>query len=189
MNIVAAIQYWVVLISRFIEEFGTREDYSKKWETKSFKECCDVLYGFPFNSDLFNEEGNGMPLIRIRDINSGFSGTYTTEEADNQYVIENGNLLVSMDGDFCAKVWNSGTALLNQRTCKMNGKPGMIDDTFLLHYLAPELDEIHRSTSATTVKHLSAKEINKLIVPVPPIEKQKEFAKFAKQVDKSKVIT
>ena len=155
---------------------------------KSFNECCNVLYGFPFDSNFFNEDGSGTPLIRVRDINSGFSGTYTTEVADDQYIINDGDLLVSMDGDFCAKVWNFGIALLNQRTCKMNGKSDVINDTFLLYYLIPELEEIHRNTSATTVKHLSAKEINKLKVPIPPIDQQKLFEEFVKHADKSKIL-
>ena len=172
--------------SRFIEMFGTRVDYSEKWDLMPFNDCCDVLYGFPFNSDLFNEDEDGVPLIRIRDINSGFSGTYTTEKVDEQYIIENGALLVGMDGDFCAKMWDSGKALLNQRTCKMSGKNGIIDDIFLLHYINPELENIQRNTSSTTVKHLSAREINKLKIPVPPFELQNKFATFVQQVDKSK---
>ena len=172
--------------SRFIEMFGTRESYSDKWEMKPFTSCCDVLYGFPFNSEMFNENSEGMPLIRIRDINTGFSNTYTTEKVDSIYEVHNGDILVGMDGDFCAKQWTSGTALLNQRTCKMKGKEGTVNDQFMLHYLEPELLQIHRNTASTTVKHLSAKEINKMKMPLPPLDLQEEFSTFVKQVDKSK---
>lgn len=176
----------LLIKSRFIEMFGTRESYSDKWEMKPFISCCDVLYGYPFNSDLFNEISEGMPLIRIRDINSGFSNTYTTENVDPIYEIHNGDVLVGMDGDFYAKKWMSGTALLNQRTCRMNGKSGIVNDAFMLHYLNPELLHIHRITSSTTVKHLSAKEINKMKIPLPPLTLQEKFAEFVEQVDKSK---
>ena len=172
--------------SRFIEMFGRREDYSRMWTMKSFNDCCQVMYGYPFDSTFFNEDGNGTRLIRIRDINTGPSETYTTECVDKQYLVKNGDLLVSMDGDFRAILWNSGSALLNQRTCKMSGRTGMINDFFLLHYLRSELDIIHSKTSATTVKHLSAKEINKFSVPMPPLTMQNQFADFVKQVDKSK---
>jgi type I restriction enzyme S subunit len=184
-----AEKYDMLVKSRFIEMFGSRDTYSVKWQTCAFTDCCNVLYGFPFNSKLFNENGEGMPLIRIRDINSGLSGTYTTEKVSTEYEMKNGDLLVSMDGDFCAKIWNSGTALLNQRTCKMKGNKNIIDNIFLLNYLIPELEHIQGRTSATTVKHLSAKEINKMKIPIPSIELQNKFAEFVKQVDKSKYIT
>ncbi len=168
--------------------FGTREMYSDKWEMKPFTSCCDVLYGYPFNSELFNEDSEGMPLVRIRDINSGFSNTYTTEVVDPIYEIHDGDILVGMDGDFCAKIWKSGTALLNQRTCRMKGKRGVVNDLFMLCYLNPELQHIHRKTASTTVKHLSAKEINKMKMPLPPLELQEEFTSFVEQVDKSRFI-
>ena len=93
-----------------------------------------------------------------------------------------------MDGDFCAKQWTSGTALLNQRTCKMKGIEGIVNDQFMLHYLEPELLQIHRNTASTTVKHLSAKEINKMKMPLPPLDLQEEFSAFVEQVDKSKFV-
>lgn len=173
--------------SRFIEMFGDRETYAKKWKMKPFTSCCNILYGYPFKSYLFNEDGNGMPLIRIRDINSGFSNTYTTEQVDSIYAVKDGDILVSMDGDFSAKKWKSGTALLNQRTCKIKGKCGIIEDLFMLKYLQSELSHIHSKTASTTVKHLSAKEINKMAIPVPPLNLQKQFADFVKQVNKSKI--
>ncbi|WP_400256879.1 restriction endonuclease subunit S [Methanomethylophilus alvi] len=179
-------KYDLLVKSRFIEMFGTRNEYAKKWQMKPFTACCDVLYGYPFNSQLFNDNGEGMPLIRVRDINTAFSNTYTTENVSPIYQVHDGDILVGMDGDFYAKIWSSGTALLNQRTCKMKGRRDVVNDLFMLHYLNPELLEIHRNTASTTVKHLSAKEINKMQMPLPPIELQEQFVAFVKQVDKSK---
>lgn len=126
-SVEAVDEYFDMLIkSRFIEMFGLREEYASKWQMESFIYCCDVLYGFPFNSDLFNDEKNGMPIIRIRDINAGFSNTYTTEKVDSIYQIRNGDVLVGMDGDFNARIWKSDVALLNQRTCKIKGKENVI---------------------------------------------------------------
>ena len=176
----------ILVKSRFIEMFGTRNEYAKKWQMKPFTACCDVLYGYPFNSQLFNDNGEGMPLIRVRDINTAFSNTYTTENVSPIYQVHDGDILVGMDGDSYAKIWSSGTALLNQRTCKMKGRRDVVNDLFMLHYLNPELLEIHRNTASTTVKHLSAKEINKMQMPLPPIELQEQFVAFVKQVDKSK---
>ena len=176
----------VLIKSRFIEMFGVREHYSSNWTMCGFDTCCNVIYGHPFDSSLFNETGEGTPLIRIRDINTGFSNTYTTEEVDSQYNVEDGDLLVGMDGDFNAIIWNHGPALLNQRVCKINAKQGVMNPVYLLYCLNPELQQIHSKTSSTTVKHLSAKEIKKIQFPIPSMELQNQFADFVKQVDKSK---
>ena len=37
-------------------------------EWKKLGEVSNILYGYPFESSLFTEDSNHMPLIRIRDI-------------------------------------------------------------------------------------------------------------------------
>ena len=36
---------------------------------------ADVLYGFPCDASLFNTDGMGMPLARIRDVLAGKTDT------------------------------------------------------------------------------------------------------------------
>ena len=38
------------------------------WEVKNIFKCCKVQYGFPFSTNYFNKDANGIPVIRIRDI-------------------------------------------------------------------------------------------------------------------------
>ncbi|TRO23584.1 hypothetical protein EQ826_05570 [Ectopseudomonas mendocina] len=39
-------------------------------------DICDVFNGCAFKAALFNNEGLGLPIIRIRDLNTCFSQTY-----------------------------------------------------------------------------------------------------------------
>jgi type I restriction enzyme S subunit len=64
------------------------------WEVKNLFEAAKVTYGFPFKSKLFTQEPLGKPVIRIRDINSQSSKTFTPEEPDDKYLLKNGDLLV-----------------------------------------------------------------------------------------------
>ena len=77
-------------------------------------ECADILYGFPFDSKLFNSDGVGTPLIRIRDINSGFSDTFTSENTDEKYMVKRGDCVLGMDGNFDIVKWNNVEGYLNQ---------------------------------------------------------------------------
>lgn len=49
------------------------------WVTKKLGEVCEIIYGYPFDSKLFNNHQKGVPVIRIRDVVRGYSKTYTTE--------------------------------------------------------------------------------------------------------------
>lgn len=77
-------------------------------------EACTIRYGYAFDSAKFSS-GEGMPLIRIRDVSRGYTETYTTESFKDEYVIHNGEMLIGMDGEFNISKWNGGDALLNQR--------------------------------------------------------------------------
>ena len=172
--------------SRFIEMFGKPKAYRQDISSVPLSSVVSITNGYAFNAELFTDNCSLMPLVRIRDIVRGFTETYTGEQCDDKYIIHNGDLLVGMDGDFCVNKWKSGDALLNQRVCKLKGKEGMIDDTYLLFFLTPELKAIQDKTLGTTVKHLSSKTIGDLSLPMPNYAVQEQFSAIVKQADKSK---
>ena len=137
-------------------------------------EVCDVQYGYPFDSKLFSES-DGMPLIRIRDVVRGYSETFTTEDYKPEYVVHKGDILIGMDGEFNNAKWGDIPALLNQRVCRIFPKE-TVDSDYIFHALPKALKEIENRTAFVTVKHLSAKEINKITIPVPSLEKQRQIA-------------
>ena len=181
--------------SRFIEMFGD----SSHWNELSMEhigdkraklgEMCDVLNGYAFDSKLFNSESKGMPLIRIRDIKRGATSTYTTEDYSNQYLINNGDLLIGMDGEFNVARWKAKSALLNQRVCRIRPQSLNLTDAYLEHLLPKILKSIEARTSFVTVKHLSSKTLKAIEIPLPPLALQQEFAAFVAQVDKLRFAT
>ena len=93
-------------------------------------DAVDVLNGYAFDSSLFNSEGRGLPVARIRDVLQGASQTYTPEDCPSTYIIDSGDLLIGMDGEFNIEFWQGGRALLNQRVCRVTGKIGVVDNLY-----------------------------------------------------------
>ena len=147
------------------------------WEYKKLGEVCDVQNGFAFNSKLFGSEPIGMPLIRIRDIKRGFSETYTSESCGEEFIVSNGDCLIGMDGDFNVGIWKGGTALLNQRVCKLIPSD-KVSLKFLYYYIPERLNEINSKTVFTTVKHLSSKQIKEIGVPDISLSEQKRIVSY-----------
>ena len=119
-------------------------------------DICEVQYGYAFDSKLFNDN-EGLPVIRIRDVVRGYSETKTTEKCPDSYIINNGDILIGMDGEFNIARWKGGKALLNQRVCKLI--PKYVNADYVLYYMPIALKAIEEKTPFVTVKHLSAKEI------------------------------
>lgn len=139
----------------------------------------NVQYGFAFDSKLFTDDEQYIPLIRIRDVVPAKPSTYYSGEYCSDYIIRKGDMLVGMDGNFNMEKWNDRDGLLNQRVCKIYAKDeSLLLDGFLYHYLRPLFKKIENSIQGSTVKHLSAKVINHIEIPLPPIEVQTEIVRI-----------
>ena len=113
----------------------------------------------------------------------GFSETFYSGEYPEEYVIHKGDLIVGMDGEFNIARWKSIDALLNQRVCKLKAKEGT-NEEYLRFALVKALKTIEDKTAFVTVKHLSAKELNKLELDMPGIEEQNVRAESMAKLEK-----
>lgn len=141
---------------------------------KLLPEVCTIQYGFPFDSAKFSDS-EGVPLIRIRDVVRGYSETFTMEEYKDEFLVHESDLLVGMDGEFNIAKWGKTPALLNQRVCRLMPKTN-IDKGYLFYFMPTALKKIEEKTPFVTVKHLSAKELNKIEIPILPVDEQKKIA-------------
>lgn len=143
----------------------------------------EILSGFAFKSDRFNDEGRGLPLVRIRDVKPARSQTYFDGDYDARFVLSDGDLLVGMDGEFNCARWAGGPALLNQRVCRVRSASQQLDEQYLFWFLPKALKDIEDRSNFVTVKHLSAKQINEIEIPLPPLDEQKRIAAILDQAD------
>ncbi len=144
------------------------------WEYIALSSVCKVQNGFAFNSKLFNDSNKGLPLIRIRDIKRGFSMTYTDETCSNDFFVEDGDLLIGMDGDFNIGEWKGGHALLNQRVCKLIPSEKVLAK-FIFYFIPEALQRINDNTAFSTVKHLSSKQVNAISLPKLDLPEQQSI--------------
>ncbi len=141
------------------------------WERVPLADVAFILNGAPFDSALFSAT-EGMPLVRIRDVLAGETATYYTGPYEDIYLVQHGDLLVGMDGDFNSGYWGPKPALLNQRVCKISPAEPFYDKRLLALALPGYLAAINANTPSVTVKHLSSKTIGEIGLPLPPRAEQ-----------------
>lgn len=146
------------------------------WKWVEMDHLVFMLTGFPFDSKKFSTDSFGRkPLIRIRNIVSGKTTTFTDEPCPNEYIIHKGDILIGMDGDFNVAKWKSENALLNQRVCYIRSASEALLNDFLFYYLAEPLKKINAVTPSVTVKHLSTKTLKKTSIPLAPLAEQQRI--------------
>lgn len=133
-------------------------------ELAGYTTALEVLMGAAFKGDKFSEPGVGRPLLRIRDLKTFASQTWTTEERRDETVIRPGDIVVGMDAEFRATLWQGDDSMLNQRVCSFRGK-GDVGRAFVLAALEPELAFQEKAKTGTTVIHLNKSDIENFVVP------------------------
>lgn len=146
----------------------------KGWRVGSVYEIADVRYGAPFASSKFNVKGVGLPLVRIRDLRDERPGVWTPEVHPKGYLIQPGDIIVGMDGEFRAYLWGGEPAWMNQRTCAFHPKQPHCA-AFVHNAIAPHLAHVEATEVATTVIHLGKCDIDNFRVIVPPEEVARRF--------------
>ncbi len=148
------------------------------WSNRSVYEFADVIYGAPFSSKQFNTEDEGVPLIRIRDLVSHEPGVSTVQVHKKGHMIEAGDIIVGMDGEFRLQIWKGPSAWLNQRVCHFEPKVG-VPKAYLAEALKEPLAFFERGKVGTTVIHLGKSDIDTFNLICPGERLLEAFAKVA----------
>jgi type I restriction enzyme, S subunit len=141
------------------------------WERVPLGCVAAVQNGAAFKSSRFGT-AKGIPLIRIRDLGRTSTTCLYDGPYDPVFLVQPGDLLVGMDGEFRVARWTGRPGLLNQRVCRVVVRPEYYDGRFLELILQGYLDAIHKSTSSQTVTHLSSRTIESIPLPLPPLAEQ-----------------
>ena len=136
------------------------------WEKKRLIDLVDVQYGYAFDGQLFNSNGEGMPILRIRNIPDGTTSDYTTEETSESFIVHNGDIVVGMDGIFHINSWSGGDAYLVQRACSFRPKEECTRG-FIFQAIQEPIKFFEKTLVGATVAHLGKKHIDSIELIVP----------------------
>ena len=160
--------------ARFVEMFGDVVLNTKKWENYTWDNVLTIKNG-KNQKDVENPKGI-YPIC-----GSGGIMNYADD-----YITESNSVIIGRKGNINnpilmrEKLWNVDTAFgLEPNTTVLN-----VDYLFMFC----NFFDFEILNKAVTIPSLTKADLLKIIIPIPPIELQNQFAEFVKQVDKSKVV-
>ena len=178
--------------ARFVELFGGCKNMV------SMAELCSIITDGTHQPPHFQDEG--IPFIFVSNLANNavtydaekFISEETYAELYKRTPIEIGDLLLSTVGSYGhpAVVIEDRKFLFQRHIAYLKPKHDLIN-SFYLHsaLLSPDGQrQIEEKVKGIAQKTLNLSEIRKIMIPVPNIEEQNEFADFVRQIDKSKVV-
>ncbi|AUN18022.1 hypothetical protein B2H91_05490 [Clostridium botulinum] len=139
------------------------DEIPEKWEKINLYDISEVKMGYAFKSNDFNEEELGTPAIRIRDIPNQTTKTYTTQKADEDYIVKRGDILIGMDGAFYNDVWGGEEGYLVQRVCRLRANDPKYHG-YLWQAIKEPINYYEKTIIGATVAHLGAKHLKEIYI-------------------------
>ena len=145
-----------------------KREIPEGWKVLPLFDAVSVQYGFPFATEQFTEEETSVPIVRIRDILEGTTSAFSLEKADEKYHLNEGDVLVGMDGNFHMNFWHDNIAYLNQRCVRLRPhSDSTISSIQILHSIKPYIKAKEQNAKGSTVGHLSEKDLKGLFLVKP----------------------
>ncbi len=190
--------------SRFIELFGDLADPNCQWKKEKIVDVCrnpdDIKCG-PFGTQLSKDEyyTSGVAVWEIPQINSGFTTQpihFLTVEKANQleaYSLRSGDIAMSRKGNVgrCAvfpETMEDG--IIHSDVLRIRINNDLVLPVFLmhqLHYSGAVQHQIELVSSGAIMAGINVTKLKQIVVHIPPMELQQQFAAFVAEVDKSKL--
>ena len=154
------------------------------WPQKKLGEIVDFFSGYAWKAAKFSDDVTGIPIIRIQNVDavrqSDFA--YWIEHYDPRFLIDEGDILLTLSGSFRVEVWPGPKALLNQRIVKVTPKK-QVNKDWLLFALRNALAEIEGMGRHALVNNVALSDLRDLVIALPPLEEQKRIAAILDQGD------
>ena len=189
--------------SRFIELFGDLAFNPMTWKRTTLVDVCadkgDIKCG-PFGTQLGKHEytKEGVPLWGIPQINAAFAipptDFITNEKAEQltTYSIISGDIAMSRKGNVgrCAIYpENFPKGIIHSDVLRIRVNHRICNSLFLMHQLhfSPAIEpQIAAVSSGAVMAGINVTKLKSIMVHIPPLALQNEFAAFVEQADKSK---
>ena len=155
--------------ARFVEMFGDDEYIAKSWN-----EVLNIVNG---RNQKAIENPDGKYLI------CGSGGIMGRAD---RYLIDGDSVIIGRKGNINKPI------LMRERYWNVDTAFGLVPDNTninveYLYYFCSQYN-FEKLNKAVTIPSLTKKDLLKIQMPIPPIEKQQKFADFVHQVDKSKFV-
>ena len=182
-----------IVKARFVELFGDQKTNPFGWEQCTIGKCCTLKSGTSLPSEVENE-GGPIPYIKVGDMNYPgneryitTSSRYVSEATAGKGLFEVGSILFPKRGGAIGTNKKRMTKLPVCADLNVMGvsSKGRLRPEYLLAYF--DMIDLGALSDGSSVPQINNKNIAPLVICIPPLELQDQFAAFVKQTDKSKL--
>ena len=140
------------------------------------------LNGRAYKQEELLNEGK-YPVLRVGNFYTNDSWYYSNLELDESKYCDNGDLLYSWAATLGPKVWNGEKCIFHYHIWKILFDEKKVDKEYLFYFLQYDLAQIAKSTTKSTMIHVSMGSMKERQLILPSLEEQKRIASLISKFD------
>ncbi|PSO42976.1 restriction endonuclease subunit S [Candidatus Saccharibacteria bacterium QS_5_54_17] len=162
---------------------------AEEWDKFSLDDIAEFLNGLAMQKHPPKDTENILPVIKIRELNSGITDAtdFVTSDIPEKYIVCNGDMLFSWSGTLKVKIWTEGNGGLNQHLFKVTSDkyPQWLYYYWTKYHLNQFVDTA--ANKATTMGHIQRRHLKEARASIPGNNKLKEVDQYIAPLHKQRV--
>lgn len=146
------------------------------WEETTISEVCEVISGQHIKKDNYNEAGKGMPYLTGPDDFGDYKPSISKWVPEPKAIAKRGDVLITVKGSGVGKVnmLKEEEVAISRQLMALRPENKLLGD-FLFYYLRLNFPYFQKLGEGSTVPGINRDNINKTLVPLPPLVEQKNI--------------
>ena len=173
--------------SIFYEMFGDPVTNEKGWPTAQLSSVSTLFNGRAYKQDELLSTGK-YRVLRVGNFFTNSNYYYSDLELEDDKYCDNGDLLFAWSASFGAFIWSGEKVIYHYHIWKVlfdNAKLNKEFYRFLLNTMTSSfLNDVH----GIGMVHLTKAGMEQYILPIPPMEKQEQFANKIASIEKQRTV-
>ena len=144
------------------------------WEWCRLEEIMDFINGRAYKKEELLLSGK-YRVLRVGNFFTNNSWYYSDLELPDDKYCNNGDLLYAWSASFGPKIWDGEKTIFHYHIWNVKYNQSVIKRDYLFYFLLEDKNQISRSTTGSTMVHVSMENMNPRFIPLPPLAEQQRI--------------
>lgn len=173
--------------SIFYEMFGDPVTNEKGWPTAQLSSVSTLLNGRAYKQDELLNTGK-YRVLRVGNFFTNSNYYYSDLELEDDKYCDNGDLLFAWSASFGAFIWSGEKVIYHYHIWKVLFDNARLNKEFYRFLLNTMTSSFLNDVHGIGMVHLTKAGMEQYVLPIPPMEKQEEFANKIASIEKQRTV-
>ena len=143
----------------------------QSWEWARMQSVLTFINGRAFKKEELHDSGK-YKVLRVGNFFTNETWYYSNLELQEEKYCFDGDLLYAWSASFGPRIWRGGKTIFHYHIWNVKFSRTNILREYLLYYLEYDKTQIRKSTTGSTMIHVSMENMNPRFIPIPPYNEQ-----------------